>query len=109
MIDLTLLLEAAPASSPFGSGIIPIVVFVAIFYFILIRPQQKQRKQKEAMITALKSGDKVITTGGIYGLVQHVSEKIVKIKVAEGTVLEFDKAAIQSVTPKASKAVAIEG
>ncbi len=107
MIDLTLLLEAPAPSNPFG-GIVPIIVFIAIFYFILIRPQQKQRKAKEAMIAALKSGDKVVTTGGIHGLVQHVSDKAVKVKVAEGTVLEFDRNAIQSVIPKASKNTASE-
>ncbi len=107
MIDLTLLSAAAAPSNPFG-GIFPIIVFIVIFYFILIRPQQKQRKAKEAMIAALASGDKVITTGGIHGLVQHVSEKVVKIKVAEGTVLEFDKNAIQTVMPKASKSTAVE-
>ena len=76
---------------------------IVMFYFLLIRPQQRQRKEQAARIAALKNGDKVITTAGLHGLVHNVKETTVMIKVAEGTMLEFDKAAIATVTKKETK------
>ena len=80
-----------------------IVIMIVMFYFLLIRPQQRQRKEQAARIAALKNGDKVITTAGLHGLVHNVKETTVMIKVAEGTMLEFDKAAIATVTKKETK------
>ena len=69
-------------------------LMVVMFYFLLIRPQQKQRKEMAARIASLASGDKVVTTSGIHGIVHNVKEHTVIVKVAEGTMLEFDKPAI---------------
>ncbi len=80
-----------------------IVIMIVMFYFLLIRPQQRQRKEQAARISALKNGDKVITTAGLHGLVHNVKETTVVIKVAEGTMLEFDKGAIATVTKKETK------
>jgi preprotein translocase subunit YajC len=76
------------------------VIMIVMFYFLLIRPQQRQRKEQAARIAALKTGDKVITTAGIHGIVHNVKDTTVVIKVAEGTNLEFDKAAVATVTKK---------
>ena len=73
------------------------VLLVVMFYFLLIRPQQKQRKEMEARISALTAGDRVVTSSGIHGLVHHVKERTVMIKVAEGMILEFDKHAVAHV------------
>jgi preprotein translocase subunit YajC len=75
-----------------------------MFYFLLIRPQQRQRKEQAARIAALQSGDKVVTTAGIHGIVHNVREQTVVLKVAEGTMIEFDKAAVATVTKKESAA-----
>ena len=80
-----------------------IVVMIVMFYFLLIRPQQRQRKEQAARLSALKNGDKVITTAGLHGIVHNVKDTTVMVKVAEGTILEFDKPAIASVTKKESK------
>lgn len=86
-----------------GSGMMLPILMIVMFYFLLIRPQQRQRKEQAARIAALKNGDKVITTAGLHGTVHNVKETTVMVKVAEGTNLEFDKAAIASVTKKESK------
>jgi preprotein translocase subunit YajC len=86
-----------------GSGFMLPVLMVVMFYFLLIRPQQRQRKEQAARIAALKNGDKVITTAGIHGIVHNVKDTTVMLKVAEGTNLEFDKAAIASVSKKETK------
>ena len=87
----------------FGNNqlIFPMVLMV-MFYFLLIRPQQQQKKAMAARIAALQSGDKVVTTSGIHGIVHHVKEHTVMIKVAEGTMLEFDKGAVAVVHKKDS-------
>jgi len=81
--------------------VFPVVMFVMI-YFLLIRPQQKQRKDQAARVAALQSGDKVVTTSGIHGIVHNVKEHTVVIKVAEGTMIEFNKDAVGVVHKKDS-------
>lgn len=109
MISLTNTLAQAAPQKPEGfaallaSPAFMIVIMIVMFYFLLIRPQQRQRKEQAARIAALKNGDKVITTAGLHGIVHNVKDATVMVKVAEGTILEFDKPAIASVTKKESK------
>lgn len=77
-----------------------IVVMIVMFYFLIIRPQQRQRKEQAARMASLQSGDKVVTGSGIHGIVHNVKEQTVVVKVAEGTMIEFDKMAIASVQKK---------
>jgi preprotein translocase subunit YajC len=102
----TLLAQAAPAPQGgiLGNPLIMMGLMIVMFYFLLIRPQQRQRKEQAARIAALQSGDKVVTTAGIHGIVHNVREQTVVLKVAEGTMIEFDKAAIGNVTKKDSAA-----
>jgi len=83
-----------------GSGgsaysILLLVATFAIFYFLLIRPQQKKEKDRQAMVNSLQKGDRVITTGGIYGVVVSVNNDIVVLKIGQSTSVEFAKGAIQ--------------
>ncbi|HKB23698.1 MAG TPA: preprotein translocase subunit YajC [Methylomirabilota bacterium] len=66
----------------------------AIFYFLLIRPQQRQKRDREAMLGSLKKGDRVVTTGGLYGTVTGLEEQKVVLRVTDQVKLEFDRAAI---------------
>jgi len=95
---------AAPADNPAGQGWIMFPVIGVMFYFLLIRPQQRQRKEQEKRMAALQKGDQVVTTAGIYGLVHHIKERTVILKVAEGTLIEFDKNAVSNVIKKDSAA-----
>jgi len=82
-----------------GSPLQPLIFFgimIALMYFILIRPQQKQQKRVQEMQSSIKKGDKVITTGGIYGLVENVTDKTVTLKVAENTKVRFGRQYIAS-------------
>ncbi|MBI4024152.1 MAG: preprotein translocase subunit YajC [Verrucomicrobia bacterium] len=79
-----------------------VVIFV-IFYLILIRPQQKQQKELRTMLAALKTGDRVVTTGGIFGVVSQIKEKSVVIKIAENTKVEMLRSGVQQVLPNESK------
>src|SRR3989441_7626647 len=66
----------------------------AIFYFLLIRPQQKQKKDRETMLSAVKRGDRVVTTGGLHGTVIGLSEQTITLRVSDQVKLEFDKSAV---------------
>lgn len=102
------LLQAAPnatsTTGSFGSLIVTVVLMIGIFYFFLIRPQNKKQKEMEKMLAALKKGDKVVTIGGIHGVVSSTKEKTIILKVDDNTKLEFNRSAIASVVnPEAEK------
>ena len=94
------LLQAASGASQsqsFGSLIVTVVLMIAIFYFFLIRPQSKKQKEMDKMLAALKKGDKVVTIGGIHGVVSSTKEKTIILKVDDNTKLEFTRSAIANV------------
>jgi preprotein translocase subunit YajC len=66
----------------------------AIFYFLIIRPQQKQRKDRDSMLSSVKKGDRVVTTSGLHGTVTALSEHTVTLRVADQVRVEFDKTAL---------------
>jgi len=110
MINETLMTLADAAASPAstqaqssmgGPGLILYVVcFGVIFYFMAIRPQSQKQKQQQQMISTLKIGDKVVTTGGIHGLISNVKDTTVIVKVADNVKLEVDKSCITNVTKR---------
>ncbi len=79
------------------SLVILIVVFGAIFYFLMIRPESKRRKERQTMLDALQRGDKIVTLGGLYGEVQDVHDDKIVIKIAESIKVEVSKSAISAV------------
>lgn len=91
--------EAAPASGGLGM-FVPMILIMVMFYFILIRPQRKAQKAQEEMRKNVRIGDKVVTIGGIHGLVSGITEKTVSVKVADALSLKFDRAAVASVESK---------
>lgn len=76
--------------------LLPFVVIFAIFYFFMIRPQQKKQKEHQSMITSLKKGDKVVTSGGMFGTIWGIDEKENKIvlKVGDDVKIEYLKSSI---------------
>lgn len=74
----------------------PIVIMVAIFYFLLYRPQKKQQSRRRAMLDSLKKGDQVITIGGIYGTIEELGDKSLKLKIADGVVIEVVRSSVNA-------------
>jgi len=110
LTDLVFLAQAAaPAPATEGQPpfltLVPMIFIFVIFYFLLIRPQQKRAKDHQALVSAIKTGDRVITSGGIHGIVSNVKDKTVLVKVADNVKLEFDRAAITSVDKSSEAAV----
>jgi preprotein translocase subunit YajC len=84
-------------SSSLITSLLPFAAIIAIFYFLIIRPQNKKQKDTQRMLSALKKGDKVVTIGGIHGTIQSVKEGSVIVKVDESVKLEFSRSAISSI------------
>lgn len=97
-MDSTLPLLLAQTASPGGGGLMTIgyvVVLLAIMYFLLIRPQQKQAKEHRELVGALKKGDEVVTQSGIIGRIHTVADREVLLEVASGVKLRILKSAVQ--------------
>lgn len=91
------------AAQPAGGGgilglVLPFVLMFVIFYFLLIRPQQKKQKTRNAMLSALKKGDKVVTIGGLHGTIVEITDDVVVLKVNDVTKLTFDRSSISHST-----------
>jgi preprotein translocase subunit YajC len=103
---------AAPAAGAAGGttslimNLLPMVGIIAIFYFLLIRPQNKRAKQHKEMLSALKRGDNVVTSGGILGKVFKISDDEVTLDTGEGGKLRLQRAAIAAVVSKGEPAPA---
>ncbi len=100
LIDLLLLAQAAspapeaPPQPSFLMSIMPLIFVFVIFYFLLIRPQQRRQKAHEKLVASIKTGDKVVTSSGIHGIVANVKEKTILVKVADNVKIEFDRASV---------------
>lgn len=100
------LLMAAPEGATGGAAFlqfVPFIAIIAIFYFLIIRPQNKKQKETQRMLGALKKGDRVVTIGGIHGVIQTVREQSVILKVDDNVKLEFSRSAISNVETAAKE------
>lgn len=91
--------DAATGGSPYGTLIMLVGMF-AVFWFLLIRPQQKRAKEHRTMIEALAKGDEVVTAGGVLGRVTHVGPTFVTVEIADKIEIKVQRPAIQAVLPK---------
>ena len=108
MIDLAYALAPSPGGGGNGGGgilsVLPLMIgMFAIMYFLIIRPQQKQRREREALLQALKKGDRVVTTGGLFGTVVGLSDQTVTLKVADQVKLDFERSAIGRIVTSAKE------
>jgi len=94
----------AQTSGAAGSGgflsFLPMIALFVIFYFLLIRPQQKRQKEHRNMVTALAKGDEIVTMGGVLGKITDVDENFVSVEVAKGTIIKVQKVSVQAMMPK---------
>jgi preprotein translocase subunit YajC len=95
------LLMAPPATD--GNGppawvqILPLVILFVLMYFVLLRPQMKRQKETEKLIQSIKTGDRVLAAGGIYGTVANLKDAVVVLKIADNVKIEVSRASIASV------------
>lgn len=94
--------QATP-SAPFGSDLmafLPMIAIFVVFYFLLIRPQQKKAKEAKAMLDALQKGDEVVTAGGILGRITKLGDQYVTVEIGTGTEITVQRGAVSQLLPK---------
>jgi preprotein translocase subunit YajC len=94
--------QGAPAAGP-GSDLmafLPMIAIFVVFYFLLIRPQQKKAKETRAMLSALQKGDEVVTAGGIVGRISKLGEQYASIEISNGIEISVQRAAVAQLLPK---------
>ena len=100
MLHALLAQAQSPAPTGPGGGIgffVPFIFIFIIMYFVMFRPQKKRQEQQQKLISALKTGDRVVTNGGVHGLISNVKETTVIVKVADNVKIEMEKSAITTV------------
>ncbi|MFN7065649.1 MAG: preprotein translocase subunit YajC [Aquificaceae bacterium] len=106
MIDIAFAQQTGQGASPAGALIFQLLFFILLFllfYFLLIRPQSKARKRHREFLTNLKKGDRVVTTGGLWGTVVEIGDDTVTLKVDANTRITFTKEAISHYQPSYKK------
>ena len=100
MIRYLAMAPQGQGGSPEGSLFSTLLMFaliIGIFYFLILRPQQKRQKERQKLLEALKKGDRVITTGGLHGTIAGIDEKTVLLQVADNMKMKFERSAITTV------------
>jgi preprotein translocase subunit YajC len=87
--------------------IIYVVAFIAIFYFMAIRPQQKQRRAHLELLNSLKKGDTIITAAGMYGTVKKVDDNVVEVEIAKGVTIKVNRRAVSEIIRDRAEAKAV--
>ncbi len=102
---MTFLTFLAPFALPTGvAGMLPFLLIIVVFYFLLIRPQQKKQKTWQQMLSSLKNGDRVTTTGGIRGVITSIKDDAIQLRIPPDNLrIEVVKSAIASVTQDDAK------
>lgn len=91
--------DAPPQADPIMS-FLPLILIFVVFYFLLIRPQQKRAKEHKTMVQGLKKGDWVVTNGGLLGKVTDLGENFAKLQVSDGVEVKVQRAAVAALMPK---------
>jgi preprotein translocase subunit YajC len=97
MTAIALLQSGNAGTMAFILNILPIAAIFLVFYFLVIAPANKQRKKTAEMLSALKKGDRVLTSGGIYGTIQGVEPDVVYLKIAENVKIKVARSAVSSI------------
>ena len=95
--------DAWAQAEPVGGGLLgllPFVLIIVVFYFLLIRPQQKRQKQHREMVGNLKKGDEVVTNGGTLGRITDVGDNFITLEIADGVQVKVQNQAVQMMMPK---------
>ncbi len=91
--------QAASEQSPLGF-FLPLIAIFAIFYFLIIRPQNKKQKEHRDMVAALAAGDEIVTAGGVLGKVTEVGEQFLDVEVADNVRIKVQRHTVAAVMPK---------
>lgn len=98
MTHLFIILQAqSDGIASLVSSLLPFILIIAVFYFLILRPQQKRQKERAKLLEGVKKGDKIITSGGFHGTVEGVEDDSVLVKIADNVKVKMDKSAIGTI------------
>jgi preprotein translocase subunit YajC len=96
--------DAVAQTGAAGAGgfmsFLPMIALFVIFYFLLIRPQQKRQKEHKSMVSGLAKGDEIVTMGGMLGKITAVGDNFVTVEIAKGTEVKIQRVSVQAMMPK---------
>jgi preprotein translocase subunit YajC len=78
-------------------GLLPFVLIIAVFYFLIIRPQQKRQKERQKLLDSVQKGDKIITSGGIHGVVEGIEDKTLLVKIADNVKVKMERSSVATI------------
>lgn len=96
-MNLAYAMGPAPSGGSGGGGLtafLPLILMFVVFYFLLIYPQRKKQKQHQHMLSELKRGDQVVVAGGIYGVIEGLTDTVIKVKVADNVLIDVARTAV---------------
>jgi preprotein translocase subunit YajC len=99
-MEQAILMVNSTSTNPMLGGILPLIVIMVVFYLLVFMPMRKKQKKLEAVISALKSGDKVITNSGIYGVIAGVKDRTFILKISDQVKIEISKNAVAGLQPE---------
>lgn len=79
------------------SSIVPFLLIIFIFYFLILRPQQKRQKERAKLLESIKKGDKIITAGGMHGLVEGLDDKTILVKITDNVKVKMERSAVTTI------------
>ena len=106
-LDMTIAMappQGGSGSDGLFSTLIMFMLIIGIFYFMILRPQQKRQKERQKLLEALKKGDRVVTAAGMYGVIAGIDEKTVLVQVADNVKIKFERGSIASVVKEGEQA-----
>ena len=98
----------SPEIDQFIQGSWPLILMAIVFYFILWRPQKKEQKKRGEFLSSLKKGDKIVTIGGLYGVIVRLNDKIATIQIAEKVEVEVARTAVSHQQPPSGNSTPAE-
>ena len=93
---LMLFMQGDSTTGLLGS-LLPFLLIILVFYFLILRPQQKRQKERQRLLESIKKGDKIITSGGMHGVVEGLDDKTVLIKIADNTKVKVERSAVTTI------------
>ena len=103
MFQNLILMQCAPGTGQPGGGmeslmsLLPFVLIIVVFYFLILRPQQKRQKERQKLLESIKKGDRVITAGGIHGTVEGIEDKVLLVKIADSVKVKVERSSITTI------------
>jgi preprotein translocase subunit YajC len=94
---LFIILQQTDGTTSLISSLLPFVLIILVFYFLILRPQQKRQKDREKLLAGVQKGDKVITSGGIHGTVEGIEDNTILVKIADNVKVKMDKGSISTI------------